>query len=257
MSTSVAAFNKGTSSAQKSTNELQGQATLNISTEKFLALVANSTGASVGREDDDHPLPPGPWDPVIRAALERTYLGIQVDSTVQDGTSADPWPIERLALSSGLHHRILLATILARHPEIYDAVHGGHNPGSKVALNPQPLPPRVHFMVSVAQIVIARAELLSELAGAMALPGERQGIIIIGGYVNKFCAGWCGSEFRVRWPFPPPHPRWFSEELSAFDLVVLAAEFQQGAKEAFNSDLRQSLAEAAAKLAEAGVSRMQ
>jgi hypothetical protein len=248
---------------------------LNVSTEKFLNFVSQMIGADVGREDDAHPLPPGPWDPVIRAALERTYTPQVADSqTIMApwpqpwrvsgpspdpwrfaGPQPDPWFLEKAGFSA--HSlRDLLATILARHPEIYDAIGGGHNPGSTVALNPQPLPPRVHFMVSVAKIVIARAGLLGELAGAVADPGERQGIIIVGGYVKRFCEGWCGSEFRVRWPFPGPHPRWFTEELNGLDLVVLAAEFQQGSREAFNSDLRQSLADASAQLVEAGVSRM-
>ena len=28
----------------------------------------------MGREDDEHPLPPGPWDPHIRRALEQIYV---------------------------------------------------------------------------------------------------------------------------------------------------------------------------------------
>jgi hypothetical protein len=42
-----------------------------ISQEKLLAAVRVVAGRTQGREDDEHPLPPGPWDPVIRIALER------------------------------------------------------------------------------------------------------------------------------------------------------------------------------------------
>src|SRR6478735_1663647 len=36
---------------------------------KIFEFVRAMLGTDRGREDDDHPLPPGPWDPVIRAAL--------------------------------------------------------------------------------------------------------------------------------------------------------------------------------------------
>ena len=131
------------------------------------------------------------------------------------------------------------------------------NPGEEVSLNPQPLPPRVAFMVAMGQTVIARAELLQEIASATASAGERQGIIVVGGYVNRFCEDVCGNGFRLRWPFPGPRPSWFAPELQGIDLVILATQFEQGAKDAFSSDLRHSLAGASIKLVEAGVSRMQ
>lgn len=40
------------------------QQSLPISQEKLLAFVRAIIGRSRGREDDEHPLPPGPWDPV-------------------------------------------------------------------------------------------------------------------------------------------------------------------------------------------------
>jgi hypothetical protein len=42
-----------------------------INQEKLFAVVRAVLGRSNSREDDDHPLPSGPWDPVIRKALER------------------------------------------------------------------------------------------------------------------------------------------------------------------------------------------
>lgn len=47
------------------------QQLLHIGQEKLLAFVRAMIGVSSGREGDEHPLPPGPWDPVIRVALER------------------------------------------------------------------------------------------------------------------------------------------------------------------------------------------
>jgi len=57
---------------------------LHITQDKLLAFVRDMIGVNNGREDDDHPLPPGPWDPVIRVALR------QVDSF---GPSPEPWRV--------------------------------------------------------------------------------------------------------------------------------------------------------------------
>src|SRR5271166_1252144 len=74
-------FHKG---ANEMNTELLEQRSIHISPEKFLALVSEMMGANVGREDDEHPLKPGPWGPVIRAAVERTYVF---------GPSPEPWRI--------------------------------------------------------------------------------------------------------------------------------------------------------------------
>ena len=209
------------------------QHSLHISQEKLLAFVRKMIGGSRGREDDEHPLPPGPWDPIIRIALERVKVF---------GPNPEPW-------------KVAFATILARHPEVFAAIGGGHHLGDEVALNPQPLPPRFAFLVSVAQTVTSRAELLQELADATTHKGEQQGIIIVSGYTSRFSDDWCGTGFRLKWPFPGPPPSWFASELDGIDLVVMATQFQQAAKESFSPDLRKSLADASAKFVEAGLSK--
>lgn len=211
------------------------QRSILINQEKFLAFVATMIGGSRGREDDEHPLPPGPWDPVIRLAVERTSVF---------GPRPEPW-------------QIVFASILARHPEIYDVIGGGHSFGEEVALNPQPLPPRFAFLVSLTQTVISRAELLQDIADATTREGEQQGIIIVGGYTSRFVDDWCGNGFRPKWPFPGPPPPWWVNELDGIDLVVMAAQFEQAAKETFSQDLRQNLADVSAKLAEVGLAKMQ
>jgi hypothetical protein len=230
---------------------------LHIPQDKLLAFVRDMIGVNSGREDDDHPLPPGPWDPVIRVALE------QVDSF---GPSPEPW---RVFDSSSIQSRtvrsvfgphpepwkILLTSILAKHPEIYDAI-GGHRFGEEVALNPQPLPPRYAFLVAAARALINRAELLQEIADATLREGTQQGIIIVGGFTTRFTDDWCGNGFKLRWPFPGPRPHWFTHELSGIDLVVMATQFHQAAKDTFSPDLRQNLGDASAKFVEAGLSKM-
>jgi len=211
------------------------QQLVHISQEKLLAFVRAMIGESRGREDDEHPLPPGPWDPVIRVALE----GVSAF-----GPRPEPW-------------RTFLAYILARHPEMWDAIGGGRSFGEEVALNPQPLPPRFAFLVSLAQAVISRAQLLQEIADATSREGEQRGIIIVSGYIARFVDDFCGTGFRLKYPFPGPRPHWFANKLDGIDLVVMATQFEQAAKEAFSPDLRQSLADASAKFVEAGLSKMQ
>jgi hypothetical protein len=231
-----------------------------IGQDQFFAFVQAMIGGGRGREDDDHPLPPGPWDPVVRSALDRTSVlygphthasnvpasGLQLLRIGQSvfGPSPEPW-------------QAVLATILARHPEALDAIGGGHSFGDTVALNPQPLPPRYAFLVAVTQSVVNRAELLQEIAAATSREGDRQGIIIVGGYTTRFSDDWCGTGFKLRYPFPGPRPHWFTRELSGLDLLVVAAQFDQAAKETFSRDVQHSLADASAKFLQAGLAKMQ
>jgi hypothetical protein len=227
-------------------SEQTEQQSLHISQEKLLAFVRAMIGGNRGREDDEHPLPPGPWDPVIRAALERiNVFGPQPEPWRRIfGPLPDPW-------------RLIFASFLARHPEIWDVFGGGPGFSDEVALNPQPLPPRFAFLTAVAQAVISRAELLQEIADVTARQGEQQGIIIVSGYIARFVDDWCPTPPRLKWPFPGPRPKWFTNEFEGIDLMVMAAQFEQAAKESFNLDLRHNFADASAKFAEAGVLRMQ
>lgn len=185
---------------------------VSISAEKLLASVgALVSGSRRGREDDDHPRPHGPWDPVIRATLERIPAFTQAWSQTF---------------------------------------------GDEVALNPQPLPPRLAFLVSLVQTFAGRAALLEEFAGAARTEGEQQGIIIVSGYIERFADEWCGNGFRLRWPLPGPRPNWFANELDGIDLLVLATQFQRAGTDAFSDDLRDSLHRAGAKFAGAGLERL-
>jgi hypothetical protein len=225
------------------------QLSFHISQENLLAVVRTMIGGSRGREDDEHPLPPGPWDPVIRVALERINVF---------GPQPEPW--RSIASVFGPHPepwKVIFASIFARRPENWDAIGGGHSFGAEVELNPQPLPPRFAFLVSVAQTVISRAELIQEIADATRREGEQHSIIIVGGYIARFVDDFCGADFRLKYPFPGPRPHWFAKKLDGIDLVVMATQFEQAAKETFSQDLRQNLADASAKLAQAGLSKMQ
>ncbi|VVP60052.1 hypothetical protein PS850_06160 [Pseudomonas fluorescens] len=216
------------------------QQSSHITQKQLLSCVREMIGGKSGREDDEHPLPPGPWDPVTRAALERSIIfGPAPNPWEVFGPLPDPW-------------KFIVASIVNKHPAIWDVIGGG----AEAAYNPQLLPPRFAFLACVAQTVISHAELINETADTTRHEVEQRGTTAAGDYISKFVDDICGNDFRFSWPFPWPRPNWLAMEVSGIDLVVMATQFDQAANEAFNANLRQNLADASAKLAEAGLSNM-
>jgi hypothetical protein len=127
----------------------------------------------------------------------------------------------------------------------------------RVALNPQPLPPRYLFLKTLAQEVASHAELLQELSSVTSSDGAQKGILIVGGYLASFTDDFCGNGFTLGWLHPGPPPQWFPTEITGVDLLVVGSQFAKGATEAFNPDMRKVLQDAATKVAGVGVSRMQ
>lgn len=129
-------------------------------------------------------------------------------------------------------------------------------PGDRVALNPQPLPPRYLFMTALAQEIINTAEVMLEINAAKS-EGDERGIIVIGGYLESTVDDTCGNGFRLIWRGPGPRPNWFPDQLSGIDLLVIGVQFAQSAHNQFNPDLGEVMRAAAAKLARVGASRLQ
>jgi hypothetical protein len=130
-------------------------------------------------------------------------------------------------------------------------------PWLAVALNPQPLPPKAAFAVALAQEVVDRALLVQEIGEALPQAGQERGIIIVGGLVNRFIDD-CGNDrlWRKR-PFPPPPPRGHGDDkLSALELLLMGAVFEQGARGAANEQVQQKFAEAGSRLAEVAAARL-
>ena len=68
-----------------------GQEPLHIERQQLLALLRDIIGrGGAGREGEDDPLPPGPWDPVIRRAIERMLQG---RSRFGDEVALNPQPL--------------------------------------------------------------------------------------------------------------------------------------------------------------------
>ena len=237
------------------TNQVD-QKYLNVSQQKLLSFVGMMLGTNSGLEDDEHPLPPGPWDPVIRAAVERFNIL---------GPSPEPWRVfesgafsraGEAAFGQPIPWGVVLSSILVRHPELYELIGGGRRSGGEVSLNPQPLPPRAAFLISIVRAFIGRVELMQEIAENMSLQGEQRDIIIVGGYTSRFAEDFCGNGFRLRWPYPGPRPNWFPQKLEGLDLLVMAAQFEHSAKETFRGALRQDFVDAGTNFAEAGFGRV-
>jgi hypothetical protein len=172
---------------------------------------------TIAYPDPDNPTPPGPWDPYIHKALLR--LGLIF------GPTPEPW---RPVFGPG--------------PQPWK-------------LNPQSLAPKAAFAAFIAQEVIDRALLVQEVADAMAGAGQSQGIIIVGGMVSRFI-DYCGNDkLWSKRPFPPPKDE-SDNPLTALELVVMGAQFEQSALAAASEHLQQELRNAGARLTEMGIARM-
>jgi hypothetical protein len=194
------------------------------------ALTALVSQLTTGYPNPDGPeIPPGPLDPYIRRALERSAIGA--------GPAGYLWRV-----------------IAEKHPEIWDVI--GGDPQSQVALNPQPLPPRTTFLAAVILEFTERMIAVAEIADMIPRPGGERGILIVSGHVARFVDEICGNGMHIRWPLPWPAPPWFSDSLSGADLIVMGTQFQQSAVLAMDRELGRTFADAAHALLEAGAARL-
>ena len=198
-----------------------------LSARALTALVSQLTTGYPHPDGPEHA--PGPLDPYIRKALERSVVGT--------GMGTNLWRV-----------------IAEKHPEIWDVI--GGDPLSAVALNPQPLPPRSAFLAALILEVTERMTDVCELADLIPRPGGERGNILVAGHIAKFVDDICGNGMRIRWPFPWPSPHWFSDSLSGADLIVMGTQFQQCAAIAMDRDLARTFADAAHALLEAGAARL-
>jgi hypothetical protein len=198
-----------------------------LSARALTALVSQLTTGYANNDGPDEA--PGPLDPYLRRALERSVLGT--------GAGTNLWRV-----------------IAEKHPEIWDVI--GGDPSAQVALNPQPLPPRSAFLAAVIQEFTERMTDVAQIADLIPRPGGERGIIIVGGHVAKFVDDICGNGLRIRWPFPWPAPGWFSEMLNGADLIVMGTQFQQAAVISMDRELGRTFADAAHALLEAGSARL-
>lgn len=172
---------------------------------------------------------PGPMDPYLRRALERSVVG--------NGMGTELW-----------------RAIAQKNPEVWNVI--GGDPTARISLNPQPLPPRSAFLACVVLEFTERMTDVAEIADLIPRPGGERGNLIVVGHVAKFVDDICGNGMRVRWPYPWPAPPWFGDSLSGADLIVMGTQFQQCAAIAMDRELGRTYADAAHALLEAGAARL-
>ena len=210
--------------------------TIHLSREKLVSLVSQAFGRSFENPNPDEPSKPGPWDPVIRKVARQVF-----------GPSPEPWRSEFNV------DRLILGIIAARHPAIYDVICGGRFDWA--ALNPQPLPPQVAFVVAFTEEVIDRLLLMQDLADAINQTGEQQGIIIVSGRLSLLVDELCGNNFKIK--IPIPHPKHETDDrLSGLELMMAGLVCEQASVTIANERLQQELRNAAGKLIETGIDRI-
>lgn len=223
--------------AQKSTE------TITISREKLLSLVSEMFSGASSNPNPEEAHKPGPWDPIIRKVANQ-FFGPRPEPWLSAFGDPVPWRSEFTL------HQAILEFFASRHPEIFDAIGGGHLFSQAAAeLNPQPLPPRAAFLAAFTQEVIDRALLTQEIAEAINQTGEQQGIIIVSGRMKQFVTDI--DELCPRIPRKFPKPKGSSDErFSALELLTAGVIFEQNAATIANQNLQQELRNAAAKLLE-------
>jgi hypothetical protein len=133
-----------------------------ISHQALLSTLWQLIGGCPNRDNSD---PPGPWDPMIRRALQYSLWVL--------GPRLDPWRWQ-------------------------NAVGSKTYPLIQAEINPQPLPPRALLFATIAREVADRAMVMQETADAIQGHGEQQRIVVIGDYVSKFVDDICGDDFHVQ-----------------------------------------------------------
>lgn len=126
------------------------------------------------------------------------------------------------------------------------------NPAVEAGLNPQPLPPRAAFAVTLAQTVIDRAGLMQDIADGIAREGQQRGIIIVSGYLSRFIDD-CGND-RLPHGILAPRPH-HGPGLGMLELVLMGAEFERHAQQLDQPALAQEFRHVGVALTELGLAR--
>lgn len=205
-------------------------ATISISRRHFTSLVSQLTGGYPN--DFDDPQPPGPWDPLIRQALERIR---------EFGPFPDPWRVS------------------GPFPEPWRTPASALDRLSWVALNPQPLPPRVTWATALARQMIDRTSLLYDLVGILGEEAQANAEQMASLYLSQFIDD-CGNGRIPPWPIPWPlaglEHNGEQQAMGMLELVVMGVQFTNAASAVANERLQHDFARAGDRLIEAGLERM-
>lgn len=190
--------------------------TITIPRKALISILRSLSGDYPNPEGD--PLPPGPLDPVIRKAFNQIRW--------QFGPRPEPW------------------------------VNSVSNLLSQVALNPQPLPPRLAYTTVLAQEIVNSVASLQDMADL--LPEEAQARVgeIANQRLQVFFDDYCGTPPNKS-PFPVPHSRdGVLEGFNPLELVIVGTQFEAAATTLINGGLKEALSTLGTKLTEQGVAQL-
>ena len=219
------------------------------------ATTNTSTNASRQYPDPDNPLPPGPWDPIIRAAIEQAgRLYRSIDPRM---LNSRPW--EMGAIPQTLPHLSPVPVPWGYAPDPW-RIHGlGYT-----ELNPQPLPPAppvgLILATTLAREIVSRAVHLQQsldlarIGNATLQSDLPRGFIL--GFAKSFVES-LNAQPRDPWggfdpfdPDKPPRPNWMQA------ILVGCLLKSASVSETTHGDLRLALEEAGALLLEAGLEKL-
>lgn len=190
--------------------------TITISRIALVSILSSFIGGYPNPEGD--PLPPGPWDPVIRKAFNQLRW--------QLGPHPEPW------------------------------ITGIQNPLSQVALNPQPLSPRLAYTTVLAQEIINSITNLQDIADVLPEDAQFRAIEVANQRLQVFFDDYCGTPPRKS-PFPVPHPRdGVIEGFKPLELVIVGTQFEASATTLVHEGLKEVLSGLGKKITERGIAQM-
>ena len=190
--------------------------TITIPRTALVSILNSFIGGYPNPEGD--PQPPGPWDPVIRRAFNQLRWRF--------GPHPEPWVTS-------------VANLL-----------------NQVALNPQPLPPRLTYTTVLAQEMVNSIANLQDMAEMLPENAKARVGEIANRRLQIFLDDYCGTPPRKS-PFPRPHPRdAVIEGFNPLELVIIGTQFEAAATTLSNGELQEALSGLGTKLVEQGISQL-
>jgi hypothetical protein len=161
---------------------------------------------------------------------------------------------------------LILARFIARlRPEIWDVVfpHGpvlralasGGSAFQEVALNPQPLPPREIFAITLADAHLSEIVRLAELSARLGEEGRamRKAALTLIGDFDEICPPNWPRRPKLKWPVPPLPWPFEGVRMEPAELFFAGSRFLLASDVVADTELKSALAETGLRLMESGV----
>lgn len=202
---------------------------ITLSRNKFTRLISAFAGLA-GYPNPEDPLPPGPWDPVIKDSILNFNQPFQADRHPRR------WQRQQEQIASSINWAML---------------------------NPQPLPPREEWAKVAAQAIVDDIQHKTQLIQLLPEKFQHRAAEGIQGNLAQLVDEVCGTGWPRRWPFPippfpwPPEPEPDPREMfiNPLDLIIMGVVFDNLAGTVMEG-LQGALRETAVAFQNAGLERM-